>query len=159
MTNDEPSEYDRKLNRMKKLMTFVVAPILFMIVGLMMVGIIPSGVAEEKPSYVEILEEIPDIHCYNINWFGQHGFQITYGNTLEEIAMTLDSHDMDFSNNEFFSDQEVIDYLVVECLHLDSRLQIPDGYDPFFGEQALDKCLQKKEGTVGSEDYCLQFKR
>lgn len=156
---DEHTDFDRKLNRTKKIMTVVVAPILFMIIGLMVLGVIPSGIAEEKPTFTEILEEVHDLHCYNINWFGVSGFQVTFNDSIQEIAMTLDSHDMDFANNEFFQNQEVIDYLVVECPHLDSRLQIPEKYDPFIGAHAVDKCLEKKRGTVDSEGFCLQFKR
>lgn len=116
------------------------------------------GFIEEKPTYVEVLSEI-DLHCYSVNWFNNFGFQITFMETIGEIGETLDSYDMDFSNEEFFNDKTVVDYLVIHCPHVDSRLDLPDVYDPLLGMDALDKCLQVKEGIFDSEGYCLQFKK
>lgn len=116
------------------------------------------GFVEEKPAYAEILPEI-NLHCYNVNWFNNFGFQIVFTETIVEIGETLASYDIDFSNEEFFNDKRVVDYLVINCPHVDSRLELPDEYNAFIGMDALDKCLQVKEGIFDSEGYCLQFKK
>ncbi len=161
--SSEKEKFERKQNRTKKIMGFIVAPILFMIAGLLALGIFDFE--EEKPSAVEILSTL-DLHCYNVNWFGTHGFQTVYRETVEDIAYTLDEYDIDFKSKEFFTIQEVIDHFILVCPHLDSRLQIPEFYNPMIGTNAIDKCLQVKLGLVGAEipmqnaeEYCLQFKQ
>jgi len=155
MDEETNTNYDRKVERIKKIILLVVAPILLASAGLVFLYDLNNN--EEKPSYTQILSEI-DLQCYNVNWFGTFGFQTTFLQTIENVAIKLDEYDMDFSGNEFFENQEVIDYLVIDCPHLDSRLQIPAEFDPFIGVPALDKCLEIKSGTFESEDYCLQFK-
>lgn len=154
MSNDKEN-HDRKIDNTKKIILLVIIPLLLASVGLM--GI--SGYFEpvQKPTYVEILYQL-ELECYNVNWFGTHGFQITYNKSMEEIGNLLDSYDMDFKATEFFKDQEVKDYMVVTCPHIDSTLEAPDDYDPDFGVTALDKCLEKKAEFFESEEYCLQFK-
>lgn len=153
--SSKSENFDRKINSTKKIIYLVIIPLLLASLGLM--GI--SGYFDEKPkpTYVEILSTM-DIHCYNVNWFGTHGFQITYNETMEEIGNKLDLYDMDFKATEFFQSQEVKDYLVITCPHIDSTLQAPDEYDPLLGVPAIDKCLQKKAEFLDSEEYCLQFK-
>ncbi len=152
MTN-EPTENEQKIKRLKKIVMFVVLPLL--VLGAVITGI--SGMEEPKPSATQILSEI-EIQCYNVNWFGVHGFQITYTPMIENIANKMDKYDMDFSGEGFFKDQEVIDYMVIHCPHIDSTLSAPEHYDPNYGVQAVDKCLQVKEGIFDSEEYCIQFK-
>lgn len=162
MSKDQREKNKRKEKNMKKLMAFVVAPVLFLVAGLLTLGVIG---AEEKPTKMEILSTM-DLHCYNVNWFGTHGFQTVYKETVEDIGYTLDEYDYDFKSKEFFSTQEVVDYFILVCPHIDSRLQIPEFYNPMIGKNAIDKCLQVKLGLVGAEipmsnaeEYCLQFKQ
>ena len=156
MSKNNDDDYDRKIEQTKKIIMFIVLPLLLASIGLM--GL--SGYFEpvEKPSYVEILSQL-DLECYNINWFGTHGFQITYNKSMEDIGNALNNYDIDFKATEFFQDQNVKDYLVITCPHIDSRLQAPDKYDPNLGVPALDKCLEVKAQYFESEEYCLQFKR
>ncbi len=152
---DEKDDFDRKQRKTQRIIMLIVAPVLFITAGLLVLS--ELGAEEEKPSYSQILSQI-DVHCYNVNWFGIHGFQVTYMKTIEEIGLKLDENDMDFTSSEFFENQEVIDYLVIECPHIDSRLKVPAIFDPLIGIDALDKCLIVREGIFESEDYCLQFK-
>jgi len=122
-------------------MAFVVAPILFLITGLMVFGVIDFSTP--PPSYVEMVSEV-DVHCYNVNWFGQHGFQIVYQESLIAIAEKLDEYDIDFTSSEFYANQKVIDHLVVQCPHIDSRLDAPAVYDANLGIDAYPKCLEHK---------------
>jgi len=152
----DADDFDRKLEKTKKIIILIVIPVLFISAGIVYFS--TTEEEENKPNYTQILSEV-NLKCYNVNWFGTFGFQLTFMDTIKEIGEKLDEYDMDFSNEEFFKDQEVVDYLVINCPHVDSRLNVPDDYDPFVGVPALDKCLQAKEGFVDSEDYCLQFKR
>lgn len=154
--SSDTENYDRKIDKTKKILVFVVIPLLMASLGLM--GI--SGYFEpvKKPSFVEILSGL-DLECYNVNWFGTHGFQITYNKSMEEIGLALDNYDIDFKATEFFENKEVKDYMVTACPHIDSRLEAPEKFDPNFGVPALDKCLEKREQYFESEEYCLQFKR
>lgn len=154
--DEEPNtNYDRKIERTKKIIVLVVAPILLASAGLIFLYDLNN--IEEKTSYTQILSEI-DLKCYNVNWFGTFGFQTTFLETIVDVGNKLDEYDMDFTSSDFFNNQEVIDYLIINCPHIDSRLQIPAEFDPFIGVPALDKCLEIKSGTFESEDYCLQFK-
>ena len=162
MTSKDKKKFDRKQNKVKKIMGFVIAPILLMTAGLMAVGIIDIEPAEAKPTYLEILTTM-ELHCYNVNWFGQHGFQVTYTETLAELGDILAEHDIDFKNSEFIEDKQVVEYMVMECPHVKSRLVLPDEFDPNLGTKPLDACLESKIGMgimnpVEANDYCLQFK-
>jgi hypothetical protein len=145
----EKKNFDRKQRKTKKIMAFVVAPILFLIAGLLALGVIDF----ENPSYVDIVSEI-DVKCYNVNWFGQHGFQIVYQESLIEIAEKLGENNLDFTASTFYGNQEVVDYLVVECPHIDSRLEAPADFNPDLGTNVIDKCLERKSEMVGFQDYC-----
>lgn len=163
MTQGENEEYDRKIKKTKKIIIYVIIPILLLSTILILfydtnLDLSEISTIKEKPSYIEVLEMVPDIHCYNVNWFGVHGFQITYNESIDEIVGILQSYDMDFDYNKFFQEQDVIDYLVLECSHIDNRMQAPDHFDPMIGVPALDKCLQARQGFVDSEEFCLQFK-
>ena len=163
MNSDEKEQFDRKQNRIKKIRGFVIAPILLMIAGLMAVGIIDLEPAEAKPTYLEILSTM-EIHCYNVNWFGQHGFQITYTETIKELAEKLEEHDMDFKHSVLIENIQVVDYMVMECPHVKSRLVLPDVFDPNLGTNPIDACLESKIGMgmmqpEMANEYCLQFKR
>ena len=125
----EKEKFERKQNRTKKIMGFIVAPVLFLVAGLL---VLDNLDIEEKPSFVEILSTM-DLHCYNVNWFGTHGFQTVYKETIEDIGYTLDEYDYDFKSKELFTKQEVIDHLILVCPHIDSRLQIPEFYNPMIG--------------------------
>jgi len=162
MNSEEREKNKHKEKNIKKLMGLVVAPVLFLVAGLLTLGVIG---AEEKPTKMEILSTM-DLHCYNVNWFGTHGFQTVYKETVEDIGYTLDEYDYDFKSKELFTTQEVVDYFILVCPHIDSRLQIPEFYNPMIGTNAIDKCLQVKLGLVGAEipmasaeEYCLQFKQ
>ena len=87
MTDDENEDFERKQRKTGKIVLFIVAPVLFITAGLLVISELG---AEEKPSYSQILSEI-DVHCYNVNWFGTFGFQITYIDTINQIAEKLDS--------------------------------------------------------------------
>jgi len=153
---DDKEDFDRKQRKTQKIVLFIVAPVLIMVAGLLVISELN---VEEKPSYIEILSQI-DVHCYNVNWFGVHGFQITYMDTIIEIADKLDSNDMNFARDEFFENQDVIDYLVVYCPHVDSRLQVPDIFNPNVGTNVLDKCLEIKMGTDSFENIqniCAEY--
>jgi len=162
MKSTDKEKFDRKQNRLKKIMAFVVAPILLMIAVLIALGIFGFEQEDPKPTYLEIMTTM-DLHCYNVNWFGQHGFQITYTETLAELGDRLAEYDMDFKNSEFIEDKQVVEYMVMECPHVKSRLVIPDVFDPNLGTKPLDACLESKIGMgimnpVEANDYCLQFK-
>lgn len=137
-------------------MAFVVAPILFMITGLMVFGVIDFN--EAKPTYVEMVSEV-DVHCYNVNWFGQHGFQIVYQESLIAIAEKLDEYDIDFTSSEFYANQKVVEHLVVQCPHIDSRLDAPAEYDANIGIDAYPKCLERKIGEINYQEFCSEFIR
>lgn len=163
MNTDEKVEFDRKQNKVKKIMGFVVAPILFIIAGLLAIGYIDIGQEDPKPTYVEILSTM-ELHCYNVNWFGQHGFQVTYTETIKELAEKLEEHDIDFKNSILTDDKKVVDYMVIECPHVKSRLVLPDIFDPNLGTNPIDACLESKIGMgmmqpQMANEYCLQFKR
>lgn len=155
---DEQNKYEQGLKKTQKVILFLVIPIL--VLSALGVFIQSNGVLnEKKPTYVEILSKIDDLHCYNVNWFGVHGFQITYKDSIDVIVGILDKYDIDFSNDEFFKNKEVVNYLILNCPHIDNTSQAPDKFDRSIGVSALDKCLQVKQGFVESEDYCLQFKK
>jgi len=147
--------FDRKQQRTKKIMGFVVAPVLLMIAGLLALGIIDIEV-EAKPSYVEMVAEV-DVHCYNVNWFGQHGFQIVYQESLIAIAEKLGEYDLDFTASEFYANQKVVDYLIVQCPHIDSKLNAPAEYDANIGIDAYPKCLERKIDELNYKEFCSQF--
>ncbi len=154
---DEKDDFERKQRKTQRLVLLIVAPVLFMTAGLLVLS--ELGAEEEKPSYSQILSQI-DLHCYNVNWFGVHGFQITYMDTITEIAEKLDSNDMNFARDEFFENQDVIDHLVVYCPHVDSRLQVPDRFNPNIGTNVVDKCLERKMGTDSFENIeiiCAEY--
>ncbi len=153
---DEKDDFDRKQRKTQRIILLIVAPVLFVTSGLLVLSELG---AEEKPSFPQILSQI-DVHCYNVNWFGVHGFQITYMDTITEIAEKLDSHDMNFARDEFFENQDVIDHLVVYCPHVDSRLQVPDRFNPNIGTNVVDKCLERKMGTDSFENIeiiCAEY--
>lgn len=150
MTDDDKEGSERKTG---KIVLFIVAPVLFITAGLLVISDLS---AEEKPSYSQILSQI-DLHCYNVNWFGIHGFQLTYKETIRDIGEKLDDYDMDFTTSEFFKNQDVIDHLVVYCPHIDSRLQVPDTFDSTVGTNVVDKCLERKRGTVDFEGICAEY--
>ena len=152
----EKKNFDRKQRKTKKIMAFVVAPILFVIAGLLAFGIIDIEDIEAKPNYAEIVAEV-DVHCYNVNWFGQHGFQIVYQESLVAIAEKLDEYDMDFTSSEFYANQRVIDHLVVQCPHIDSKLDAPADYDANIGIDAYPKCLERKIDELNYKEFCSQF--
>ena len=152
---DDKKDLDDKQRKVQRIVLLIVAPVLFVVAGLLVISDLGEG-EEQKPSYTEILSQI-DLHCYNVNWFGIHGFQLTYKDTIQEIGMKLDEYDMDFTSSEFFKNQEVIDYLVVYCPHVDSRLQVPDTFDSNIGTNVIDKCLEKKRGTVDFEGICAEY--
>ncbi len=158
----EKKNFDRKQRKTKKIMAFVVAPILFIIAGLMVVGVIDLEPAEAKPTYLEVITTM-ELHCYNVNWFGQHGFQITYTETIKELGEKLAEHDINFRNSIFTEDKQVVEYMVLECPHVKSRLVVPEQFDPNLGTSALDACLETKitlgiMQPVEANDYCLQYK-
>jgi len=150
---DDKDDFDRNQRKTGKIVLFIVAPVLFITAGLLVISDLS---AEEKPSYSQIISQI-DLHCYNVNWFGTFGFQITYKDTIAEIAQKLNDYDMDFTSSEFFENQEVIDHLIVYCPHVDSRLQVPDSFDPTVGINVVDKCLEKKVGTVDFKGICAEY--
>jgi hypothetical protein len=150
---DDKEDFDRKQKKTQKIVLFLVVPVLIVVAVLLVIS--ELGV-EEKPSYTQILSQI-DLHCYNVNWFGIHGFQITYMDTITEIAEKLDGYNMDFGRDEFFENQGVVDHLVVYCPHVDSRLQVPDIFDPSIGTNVVDKCLERKIGTIGFKETCDEF--
>lgn len=151
----EDSKYDRQVKKAKKLVTFVIIPLIILSAGI--IGI--SGYLEDqaRPSFVEIISTL-DIHCYNVNWFGTYGFQITYKESIEEIADALAVYNYDFKASEFFKDKEVENYLVISCPHIDSKLEAPEKFAPLIGKTAIDKCFEARMKFVDYEDYCLQFK-
>lgn len=153
MTDDENKDFERKQRKTGKIVLFIVAPVLFITAGLLVISDLS---AEEKPSYSQILSQI-DLHCYNVNWFGIHGFQLTYKDTIQEIAVKLDEYNMDFTSSDFFKNQEVVDHLLVYCPHVDSRLQVPDTFDSNVGINVVDKCLEIKRGTVDFEGICAEY--
>ena len=150
MSNDK-EKFDRKQNKVKKIMGFVVAPILFIITGLLVFGVIDFS----PPSYAEVVSEI-NVNCYNVNWFGQHGFQIVYQESLVEIAEKLGEYDIDFTASTFYEDQEVVDYFVNYCPHIDSRMDAPALFDPNLGTDAHFKCLEHEINPDFDID-CEQF--
>ena len=163
MNSDEKQKFDRKQNRVKKIMGFVVAPILFMIAGLIAIGYFDIGLEDPKPTYLETLTTM-ELHCYNVNWFGQHGFQVTYTETITELGDRLAEYDINFKNSIFIEDKKVVEYMVMECPHVKSRLVLPDEFDPNLGTNPLDACLESKIGMglmqpAMANEYCLQFKR
>ncbi|MCP6727178.1 MAG: hypothetical protein KJI69_04080 [Patescibacteria group bacterium] len=131
-------------------MAFVIAPILFLIAGLLALGVFNF----EEPTYVDLVSEI-DVLCYNVNWFGQHGFQIVYQESLIEIAEKLGENNLDFTASTFYEDQGVVDYLVVECPHIDSRLEAPAIFNPSLGVDAYFKCLEQTNPDF--DINCEQF--
>lgn len=149
----ETEKFDRSQKKLQKIVILVVVPILVLITGLMALGTIET----EKPTKLEIFYTI-DLKCYNINWFGTHGFQVTYKDSIVEIAEKIAEYDYDFVSSEFFETHEVVQHLLRVCPHIDSRLQVPEEYDPTIGSSAIDKCFEVKVGMIGFEDYCLEFK-
>lgn len=163
MKSTDKEKFDRKQRKTKKIMGFVIAPILLMIAGLLALGILDfeEGVVldfEEilEPNYVDIISEV-DVHCYNVNWFGQFGFQIVYQESIVEIAEKLGEYDVDFTASEFYENQAVVDYLVLECPHIDSKLDAPAEYDANIGIDAYPKCLERKIGELNYKEFCSKF--
>lgn len=152
MSSDEKN-HDRQIEKTKKIILLVVIPLLITSTGLIWVS---GWDSEPKPSYVEILSTI-DLHCYNVNWFGVYGFQITYNETMEEIGQKFAEYGYDFTASEFFKNKEVENYFVVTCPHINSKLEAPEKYDPTVGIGAVDKCLQVKAGNFEFQDFCAQF--
>jgi len=144
---------DRNQNKTKKLMTFVVVPILILIIGLMALS-----QSNEKPTMLEIIKKL-DIHCYNVNWFGQHGFQITYQESIIEIAEAIGEHDYDFVASEFYESQEIKDYFVISCPHIDSKLNAPAVFDSSIGMDAYSKCLQRISDLNENEEFCTEYQQ
>ena len=166
MTNEQENN-DRNIKKTQKIVLFVVVPILILLaIGIF--TITHSVITDQpyftnifnsfKPSQIEIIKSL-DLHCYSINWFGANGFQITYKETIENVAQSLANYDYNFVASEFFKNEQIKDYMVMVCPHLDSKLEAPEVYDPNIGKSAIDKCFEKKVGTVGAEDYCLSFKK
>ena len=154
MPSERKSNFDRNEKRLIKYILFIVVPILILIVGLMVLGQTDAL----RPSQLQIISEI-DLHCYNVNWFGQHGFQVTYQESLVEIAQKLAEHDYDFKNSEFEANQAIVNYFVMTCPHIDSRLEVPDDYNPFLGINAYDKCLQRTADLFENEEFCSEYKQ
>jgi len=158
----EKKNFDRKQQRTKKIMGFVIAPILLMIAGLLALGVLDfeEGVVLDfevfEPSYVDIVSEV-DVHCYNVNWFGQFGFQIVYQESIVAIAEKLGENDLDFVASDFYENQAVVDYLVLKCPHIDSKLDAPAEYDANIGKDAYPKCLERKIDELNYKEFCSQF--
>ena len=162
------SENDRNIKKTQKIVLFVIVPVLVLFaVGIF--TITHSVITDQpyftnifssfdKPTKIEIVKSL-DLHCYNINWFGSNGFQVTFNESIEDVANNFAKYDYDFVGSEFFKNQEIVDHMVMVCPHLDSRFEIPELYDPNIGKIAIDKCFEKKIGTIGAEDYCLSFKK
>jgi len=162
MSKDKDN-FDRKQQRTKKIMGFVIAPILLMIAGLLALGVLDfeEGIVLDfedafQPNYVEIVAQV-DVHCYNVNWFGQHGFQVVYQESIVAIAEKLGENDLDFVASEFYENQAVVDYLVIECPHIDSKLEAPNVFDANRGIDAYPKCLERKIDELNYKEFCSQF--
>ena len=165
----EQDNYDRNLKKTQKIVLFVVVPVLVLIaLGIFM---LTNSAITGQPYYtnffnfgksklsdIEIIKKV-DLHCYNVNWFGTNGFQITYKDTLQQIADQYAKQNRDFVQSEFFNNKDVKDYLVTHCPHIDSKLQAPKVFDPKVGVGVVDKCLQIKRGTINYQDYCAGFIR
>ena len=153
MPSERKSNFDRNEKRLIKYMLFIVVPILILIVGLMALGQV-----DNRPSQLEIISEL-DLHCYNVNWFGQHGFQVTYQESLMEIAENIAEYDIDFVNSEFEENQAIVDHFVMTCPHIDSRLELPKFYDASLGMDAYPKCLQRTTDLFENEVFCSEYQQ
>lgn len=154
MPSEKKSNFDRNEKKLIKYMLFIVVPILILIVGLMALGQVDTV----KPSQLEIISEL-DLHCYNVNWFGQHGFQVTYQESLVQIAEKLAEYDINFVNSEFEENQAIVDYFVITCPHVDSRLELPEFYNPSLGMSAYPKCLQRTADLLENEEFCSEYQQ
>lgn len=152
--DEENSNYDRNIKKTGKVVLFIAVPIL-VILAIIIFATTHLAI-NEKPSYVEILSKI-DVHCYNVNWFGTNGFQITYNESIQEIGEKLAEYNYDFKQSEFFNNTDVKNYLIRKCPHIDSKLQAPKIYNPNLGINVVDKCLVVKQEMVDFQDYCAQF--
>ncbi len=110
-----------------------------------------NGTFESEIAYVENILLGIDLECYNVNWYGVHGFQIIYKTTRSEIVSKIGEDKFDqFLDNEIASKA-----FELYCPHLLNILQAPDNFDPNVGIGSAEMCL---EGSMSTTEYCHLLK-
>jgi len=106
-----------------------------------------NGTFESEVAYVEnILLGIP-MECYNVNWYGIHGFQIIYLSTKDKIIKKIGEEKFE----QFLENDIVQKAFELYCPHVINKLQVPNNFDPYVGMGSVEMCL---EGSMSDPDYC-----
>jgi len=106
-----------------------------------------NGTFESEVAYVEnILLGIP-MECYNVNWYGIHGFQVIYMSTKEKIIKKIGEEKFD----QFLENTIAQKAFELYCPHVINKLQVPNNFDPYVGTGSVEMCL---EGSMSDPDYC-----
>lgn len=182
-TNDN---YDKKQTRLAIIMAGIVAPTLFGIGILHVVGIIDLSFDDEKEKFrfeklgiypeqllepnnitkstnlfnigltldeevalVEhILSKMDNLECMNVNWYGIHQKkQIFYNDSVGEIQLILSEIGIDPEKLEqppfihFISNPVLQIYIEANCKHVWAIDEVPNQYDPTYGKEPLESCL------------------
>ncbi len=104
---------------------------------------------DEEIALVEhILSKIDNLQCMNVNWYGvNEKKQIFYNNsvgdiqfTLAEIGITLEmAGEPPFMS--FIGNPVLQIYIEANCKHVWAIDEVPSNYDPTFGKEPLESCL------------------
>ena len=110
-----------------------------------------NGTFESEIAYVENILQGIDLECYNVNWYGIHGFQIIYKTTGREIISKI-------GEDKF---QQLLDNEIARkafelyCPHVINILKVPEDFDPNVGTGSVEMCL---EGSMSTPEYCHLLK-
>ena len=110
-----------------------------------------NGTFESEIAYVENILQGIDLECYNVNWYGVHGFQIVYKTTRSEIVSKIGEDKFDNFLQNYIASRAFELY----CPHLLNILEAPDNFDPDLGTGSVEMCL---EGSVSNLEYCHLLK-
>ena len=111
-----------------------------------------NGTFESEIAYVENILQGIDLECYNVNWYGIHGFQVIYKTTKSEIVSKIGEDKFD----QFLDNDIARKAFELYCPHVINRINIPpDNYDPNIGMGSVEMCL---EGSMSTPEYCYLLK-
>jgi len=110
-----------------------------------------KGTFESEIAYVENILQGIDLECYNVNWYGIHGFQILYKTTRSEIVSKIGEDKFD----DFFENPITKKAFELYCPHVINTLNIPDNFDANVGTGSVEMCL---EGSMSTPEYCYLLK-
>jgi len=110
-----------------------------------------NGTFESEVAYVENILQGIDLECYNVNWYGIHGFQIIYKTTKSEIVSKIGEDKFD----QFLDNNIARKAFELYCPHIFNLVQAPDNFDPNVGTGSVEMCL---EGSISTPEYCHLLK-